>query len=291
MIWFQQIIEFLSGSWYGLIYLAITGLLAIGATIFSCAMAKRAICSPEQDHGLIARALSIGLGFLIFVPALTLAVLWPPICVSYVAVRFVAARKRKRKQMQHVQHLTERVLLLTGGFGGNEGVDPRESVKVIEYIENGCAFQILCPDLTGLTAFPDCLERSAEDALKGLELQLLDRERGVRYSKQGSSNEPSLSSWLEKNAAGRIWRLAASHDFIKMGSRLDSALRHRLTSAIEEIVANPLAPRGSTIRPLTGNHRGLWRYRIGEYRLLYVADVDDHRLDLVSFGSRQDVYK
>ncbi|MFZ0777735.1 MAG: type II toxin-antitoxin system RelE/ParE family toxin, partial [Xanthobacteraceae bacterium] len=43
-------------------------------------------------------------------------------------------------------------------------------------------------------------------------------------------------------------------------------------------------------RPLTGDLKGLWRYRIGDHRI--VASIEDDRLVvlIVTVGHRRDVY-
>lgn len=44
-------------------------------------------------------------------------------------------------------------------------------------------------------------------------------------------------------------------------------------------------------RPLQGEKRGLWRYRVGDYRL--ICDIQDERITvmLLQVGHRKDVYR
>ncbi len=44
-------------------------------------------------------------------------------------------------------------------------------------------------------------------------------------------------------------------------------------------------------KALKGNKKGLWRYRVGCYRLL--ADIDDNKIiiNIVQIGHRQGIYK
>lgn len=43
-------------------------------------------------------------------------------------------------------------------------------------------------------------------------------------------------------------------------------------------------------KALTANHKGKWRYRIGDYRL--ISDIDDHTVTILilEVGHRRDIY-
>ena len=41
-----------------------------------------------------------------------------------------------------------------------------------------------------------------------------------------------------------------------------------------EICEDPMTPRGNTIKRLTGDMQGYWRYRLDDFRLVYGPDVD-----------------
>lgn len=62
----------------------------------------------------------------------------------------------------------------------------------------------------------------------------------------------------------------------------------RIRKYMDEVAAleNP-RDRG---KPMTANKTGLWRYRIGDYRM--ICDIQDHQLVIVAvdFGHRRDVY-
>ena len=51
---------------------------------------------------------------------------------------------------------------------------------------------------------------------------------------------------------------------------LNRDLQHRFSAAIEELETSPDVPRGDTIKKLK-YHQKLWRYRIGDYRLVYAV--------------------
>ncbi len=92
--------------------------------------------------------------------------------------------------------------------------------------------------------------------------------------------------------ASRIseWSFALSKDFDKALANLDKSMKVRIFDAIMDLVDAPVTPRGDTIKRLSGNFEGCWRYRIGDYRLLYRADVNSKTVTLLNFLSRSSAY-
>tara|TARA_B110000503_G_scaffold97360_1_gene146183 strand:+ start:3228 stop:3482 length:255 start_codon:yes stop_codon:yes gene_type:complete len=43
-------------------------------------------------------------------------------------------------------------------------------------------------------------------------------------------------------------------------------------------------------RPLTGNHKGLYRYRYGDYRILYEIDTENNLIIINRVGHRSSIY-
>jgi mRNA interferase RelE/StbE len=86
----------------------------------------------------------------------------------------------------------------------------------------------------------------------------------------------------------RDWKIGMSDEFLKSIKKIDKKLKGRVLEAIEELVRAPTIAVGDTVKRLTGAKTGIWRYRIGEYRLLYLP-VDDCVI-LVNFGPRGSVY-
>lgn len=62
---------------------------------------------------------------------------------------------------------------------------------------------------------------------------------------------------------------------LKSLKKLDIQAQKIITNWIENNLLNCQEPRFSG-KPLTGNFKGVWRYRIGAYRLL--AKIDDDKL-------------
>ncbi len=89
----------------------------------------------------------------------------------------------------------------------------------------------------------------------------------------------------------KVWPVGISDEFIKTTQRLDKKLQGRIFEAIIEISKSPTTIKGNTVMPLRFNSEGLWRYRIGGYRLIYYPDKDNKRIVLVTFGGRGSVYE
>ena len=87
------------------------------------------------------------------------------------------------------------------------------------------------------------------------------------------------------------WYVGLSSEFVKSISKIDKNKRARILEVITKIAEAPLTTHGDTVKPLTGNHSGLWRYRIGDDRLVYKASVASKQIILLSFGARGGIYE
>ncbi len=68
---------------------------------------------------------------------------------------------------------------------------------------------------------------------------------------------------------------------------LPKDLQRQATRAHAELAQDPVTPRGNTIKKLKG-WENLWRYRLGDYRLIYA--VGKNAVQLLAIGPRKDVY-
>lgn len=86
------------------------------------------------------------------------------------------------------------------------------------------------------------------------------------------------------------WRVefdrAAARDLRKLGVEAE----RRVLRYLRERVAGAQDPR-SLGQALTGDRKGLWRYRVGDYRI--VAAIEDGRFVVlvVTVGHRREVYR
>ena len=87
------------------------------------------------------------------------------------------------------------------------------------------------------------------------------------------------------------WDIAFSSQFTKTLRNIDRKLKGKILDAITEISQNPLLSKGNTVKPLTENWKDCWRYRIGDFRLVYRPDNKKNRVLLIAFAARGEVYR
>jgi len=79
---------------------------------------------------------------------------------------------------------------------------------------------------------------------------------------------------------------AYTADFIELNKNLQQAV----VSAMQELEQDPITPRGNTIKKMKG-FTNVYRYRLGDFRLLYAAELEAHMVQLLAIGPRGTVYK
>ena len=72
--------------------------------------------------------------------------------------------------------------------------------------------------------------------------------------------------------------------------KIDKYLQGRILQALLQIILNPNTIMGDTNKPLTRDLEGYWRYRIGDYRLIYKPVEKWSEILLISFAARGSVY-
>lgn len=101
--------------------------------------------------------------------------------------------------------------------------------------------------------------------------------------------DPSYCRRLYKRKLG-YWTIGLSPAFRKAIGSVDKKLQGRILEAIAGISEDPLTAQGDTKKPLEGNLKGLWRYRIGEFRLIYRPESAASIVVLVDFIARSAGY-
>ncbi len=84
------------------------------------------------------------------------------------------------------------------------------------------------------------------------------------------------------------WTVVVPHAVEKTLAKIDKPVRLRIVELIDSLeTGNPR----SMGKGLTANQSGLWRYRVGDYRI--IADIEDKILTitLVKVGHRSKVYE
>jgi len=88
----------------------------------------------------------------------------------------------------------------------------------------------------------------------------------------------------------RTWRIEISRTAEKQIQKLNRAAQESIIRFLRERVQPVDNPR-QWGKPLHGDKGGLWRYRVGDYRL--ICDIQDERITVlvVRVGHRKDVYR
>ncbi len=89
---------------------------------------------------------------------------------------------------------------------------------------------------------------------------------------------------------GAGWRVEISRSAEKQIQKLDRTAQGSIIRFLRERVQAADNPR-QWGKPLHGDKGGLWRYRVGDYRL--ICDMQDERVTVlvVRVGHRKDVYR
>ena len=73
--------------------------------------------------------------------------------------------------------------------------------------------------------------------------------------------------------------------------RLERDTQARINTAFEYIVHSPFRHENpTTIRPLRGKKKGMYRYRIGDVRFIYQVDREERIISIVQIDNRGDIY-
>lgn len=84
------------------------------------------------------------------------------------------------------------------------------------------------------------------------------------------------------------WQVATTEQFDRAYKKLDRAMQRRVMSYLEEI--EKLEDPRQRGKGLSANHVGVWRYRVGDYRVLVQIMDDVLTVLAVNVGHRKDVY-
>ena len=88
----------------------------------------------------------------------------------------------------------------------------------------------------------------------------------------------------------RTWRIEITRTAEKQIQKLSRGAQESIIQFLRERVQTADNPR-QLGKPLHGDKGGLWRYRVGDYRL--ICDIQDERITVlvVRVGHRKDVYR
>ena len=86
------------------------------------------------------------------------------------------------------------------------------------------------------------------------------------------------------------WKIEYAESVQKDVRKMDAQQRKRIREFLENKVANLEDPR-MLGKALTGSFSGLWRYRIGSYRIITHIEDRDVRILVVKMAHRKEVYR
>ena len=86
------------------------------------------------------------------------------------------------------------------------------------------------------------------------------------------------------------WRIELTATAAKQLAKLDKNDARRITSFLRQRVAVLDDPRSSG-KALTGPLGGLWRYRVGEFRVICEIQDGALRVLVIEIGNRREVYR
>lgn len=86
------------------------------------------------------------------------------------------------------------------------------------------------------------------------------------------------------------WTIDYTHTALNQLRKLDKQSARRILDFLDERVAQRDNPR-STGKALTGPLGGLWRYRVGDFRVICEIQDGELRVLVVELGNRREVYR
>jgi len=87
----------------------------------------------------------------------------------------------------------------------------------------------------------------------------------------------------------RVWRVEFDADAARDLRRLGAVAERAILRYLRQRIATAEDPRRFG-RPLTGDPKGLWRYRVGDYRIVAAIEDDRFVVLVVAVGHRREVY-
>ncbi len=86
------------------------------------------------------------------------------------------------------------------------------------------------------------------------------------------------------------FEIAETKEFQKNIKKLDSKIYTKIKNIVyPQLKRNPFY--GTNIKKLKGDYEGVYRYRIGNYRLFYVVDDDKIIIVITTISHRKNSYK
>ena len=87
----------------------------------------------------------------------------------------------------------------------------------------------------------------------------------------------------------KTWAVEFKPTAFKELKKLDRKIQTHVFNFLERLIENHDSPRAIGMA-LQGKHKGLWRYRVGHYRI--ICEIQDHKLIvlILDIGHRRKIY-
>ena len=86
------------------------------------------------------------------------------------------------------------------------------------------------------------------------------------------------------------WKIEYSPDAIRQLNKLDQPIRRKLFRYLEEHIQGCKNPRHFGAA-LVANLSGLWRYRVGDYRIICEIQEEKVIVLVLTIGHRREIYR
>ncbi len=118
-------------------------------------------------------------------------------------------------------------------------------------------------------------------------LEILSRPDWVDAINQGL--KASEKGETVRVAKKEIWEILLTKPAERVYDKTGKSIRQRLDNCFEDLEQNPLY--GNNIKPLTGQLKGLLRYRDGDWRVIYSLLKGTMKVEIIAILPRGDAYK
>jgi len=117
-------------------------------------------------------------------------------------------------------------------------------------------------------------------------------EDDIRESRQSHIPQilESRINLADKFQSAEDWKTMFTKTFKREVGSLDKKLQGGVMEAVLEIAEEPTKLVGDTKKPLVGDLVGQWRYRIGDYRVVYRPETSAFLIIFLRCSSRGDIY-
>lgn len=90
-------------------------------------------------------------------------------------------------------------------------------------------------------------------------------------------------------AQKEIWEIVLTRPAKRIYDKASMDIKQRLDGCFEDLEKNPIY--GNNIKPLTGKLKGLIRYRVGDWRLIYRLFKERKIVEIVAILPKRDAYR